>query len=237
VILLLASGCGSFGLDDGSSKPTEEEGGLVIEGIDPSWGPPDEDTEVAITGVGMDSATAVYFGRAEVPLTRIDEETIVATAPAVGFETVVSVRVVGDDGEDEVEDGFTYSEDAPPDTDADTDTDTDADTDADADNSGKTGGLVQVSLVQYACPDCIGATTDIAVTAQAAFHEPTRPKAAVSPTPPSPPRRAASSTPGTGCTSRRAAVRWASRPRRTTSSRRTAWTSPTSSGTPRTTSR
>ncbi len=161
-MILLLAGCGSFGLTDGSTAPAAEAG-LTIEGVEPSWGPPSEDTEVTITGEGMGSATRVYFGRSEVGLTRIDETTIVATAPAAGVEATVDVRVVGEDGEDTLEGGFTYAEDAPEDTDS-----------GGGDHSDETGGLVQLSLLQIACPQCVGLTTSLQVSAQAGFHDPTR---------------------------------------------------------------
>ncbi|MFN7142669.1 MAG: IPT/TIG domain-containing protein [Myxococcota bacterium] len=173
MILLALLGCGNFGLTDRLGRtPGDEEvaGALQIEGVDPSWGPPDAETEVTITGTGMDGATAVFFGRSEVPLTRIDANTIVATAPAYGMEGSVDVRVVGEDAEDELEGGFTYAEEAPEETDA--DTDADSDSDADVDNSDKTGGLVQLSLLQIACPDCVGLTSSLDVSAQAGFHDP-----------------------------------------------------------------
>ena len=60
--------------------------------------------------------------------------------------------------------------DADADTDADSDSDTDTDTGA-LPNVGKVGGLAQFQLVQIACPECLGYTSNLQVAAQAAFHE------------------------------------------------------------------
>lgn len=168
MILLLAA-CGSLGLTSATPSQAEEEG-LTVEAIDPAWGFPSETTEVTITGNAMDTATAVLFGRSEVGITRLDDRTVVVTAPALGFEAVVDVTVVGEGEEVTVAGGFTYADEEPEDTDTDGD-DTDGNTAAD----GKIGGLVQMSLVQYACPTCFEpALPALDVYATGAFHEPTR---------------------------------------------------------------
>lgn len=58
--------------------------------------------------------------------------------------------------------------DAPDDTDEDTSDDT-----SDPDATGLTGGLVEMSRLQIACPSCFGVTSELSITASAAFHEPT----------------------------------------------------------------
>ncbi|MDP2305833.1 MAG: IPT/TIG domain-containing protein [Pseudomonadota bacterium] len=183
-MLTLLLACGTFGLEPpGGTPDAEEDVGLEIDGIDPSWGLLGEEVAVTIRGVGVGTATAVAFGNADdVDFTRVDDETIVATAPAWDFETVVDVRVVGDAGADTLSDGFTYAGEEPPDTDSDSDTDADSDSDTDADSdtdtdtsgAGMTGGLIQFSLLQIACPECISSTTSLDVSAQGAFHDPTR---------------------------------------------------------------
>ena len=169
MIFLALLGCGSFGLTTPGGDAGEAEG-LVIEGIDPAWGFPSDETVVTLSGVGLEGATSVEFGRSELAFTRVDD-TLVVTAPALGFEAVIDVTVRGDAGEDTVEGGFTYASEEPEET----DTDTDADTDSDADADGKIGGLVQLTLAQYACPTCYDpALPEVDVYAVAAFHAPTR---------------------------------------------------------------
>jgi hypothetical protein len=41
-------------------------------------------------------------------------------------------------------------------------------------NAGKTGGLAEYQLIQIACPDCLGYTSDLQVVAMAGFHAPTK---------------------------------------------------------------
>ncbi|MDP6934774.1 MAG: hypothetical protein QGG40_17770 [Myxococcota bacterium] len=63
-----------------------------------------------------------------------------------------------------------------PDTDTDTDTDSGSSSEDDTASDwaeGLTGGIIELALTQIACPDCVGATSDLEVTATAAFHEPT----------------------------------------------------------------
>lgn len=172
--LLLA--CGTFGLEPAGGSPDDVVVELQIDALDPSWGSPEGGTDVTITGLGVGTATSVSFGNATVDFTRLDDTTLSVTTPNVGFETAVDVRVVGSAGADTLSEGFTYTEDEPADADADSDSDSDADADGDTDTSGagKTGGLIQFSLLQIACPECVGSTTSIDVSAEAAFHEPTR---------------------------------------------------------------
>ncbi|MDP2315686.1 MAG: IPT/TIG domain-containing protein [Pseudomonadota bacterium] len=170
IFALLLSGCGAFGLTNSAGQDPGGEGdlALAIDSLDPAWGLPSEATAVTIAGPGVGSATSVKFGNSEVDFTVLDDTTVVATAPAPGFETVVDVRVVGTAGADTLEGGFAYTSDAPADDTGDTE-----DTE-DSPGAGKTGGLVQLSLVQVACPECVGLTSSLDVSAQAAFHEPTR---------------------------------------------------------------
>lgn len=166
-MILVLAGCGSLGLT--STTPPKPEVELAIEGIEPSWGYPSDETEVVITGSGLETATAVKFGRSEVSFSEIDGD-LAVTAPALGFEAVVDVTVVTPDGEVTATGGFTYADEEPEDTDTGSG-DTDDNTDAD----GQIGGLVQMTLVQYACPTCFEpALPDLDVYANAAFHAPTR---------------------------------------------------------------
>lgn len=179
MILFVLSGCGSLGLQ----SAVEDSGvALSITGVEPNWGPPDEATDVIITGTGFTGAVSVAFGEAVVDnVILVDEHTIEATAPAANVEAAVDVWVQSDAGTTSKPLAFTYSAEKPEDTgDADADADADSDTDADADGdtdtsgAGKVGGLVQFTLVQIACPDCLGLTSSLDVSATAAFHDPTK---------------------------------------------------------------
>jgi hypothetical protein len=185
VTLALLLACGTFGLAPPGVTPSEDEDpALEIVSLDPSWGSPDGGTEVTLTGPGMGTVTSVDFGNAEIDdITRIDSTSIVVTTPGPGFETVVDVRVVGSAGADTLSGGFTYAEEAPADADTDTDSDSDADSDADSDTdtdadtsgAGKTGGVIELGLIQYACTACYDPVAPaIDVYAYGAFHEPTR---------------------------------------------------------------
>jgi hypothetical protein len=184
IVLVLLGGCGAIGLTDREGKPPGdvEDVVLTIEGIDPSWGPLGEDTEITITGPGVGTATDVKVGNTEgISFSVVDDTTLLATVPAYDAEAVVAVRVVGSAGTDTVADGFTYANEAPADTDTDVDSDTDSDADTDADTDtdtsgrGKTGGVIQFGLVQYACTACYDpAMPAVSVVASGTFHDPTR---------------------------------------------------------------
>jgi hypothetical protein len=175
VIFLL--GCG-FGLTDPSGNtPAGDDSGavLTIDHVDPGWGLTDSDTELTITGSGFEQVSTVNVGYADVSFTVVDDGTLVTTAPALFYEETVEITLAG--GGQTASAGFQYTNEDPDtdtDTDVDADTDADADTDTDLPGAGKTGGLLQLSLVQIACPDCIGATSDLEVSAQAGFHDPER---------------------------------------------------------------
>lgn len=168
-MILLLAGCGAVGLDP--QKPGEEAAPVTITSIDPAWGPPDEDTPVTITGAGFEGDLVAWFGNAEVAVTRVDDATLVTTAPAAGVEAVVDVVVRSELGEAVIPGGFTYAEEAPPDTGGGGGDDTGGPTGGE-DNRGRTTGIVELALVQVACPSCLGYTETINAWANAAFHPP-----------------------------------------------------------------
>ncbi len=179
MILLVLSGCGSLGLQ----SAVEDSGvPLLIASVEPNWGPADVETDVIITGSGFTGAVSVAFGDYVVEnVILVDANTIEVTAPAAGVEAPVDVWVQSDLGIVSSPSAFTYASEAPDDTgaaDADTDVDADSDTDSDSDTdtsgAGKVGGLVQFSLVQIACPSCLGLTSSLEVGATAAFHDPSK---------------------------------------------------------------
>ncbi len=176
ILFLLA--CGSVGLDQ--EKPGgETTAGVTLTEVSPAWGPPDAETAVTLTGTGFEGAVTAWFGNAEVSVSRVDDQTLVATAPAAGVEATIDVRVRSALGEATLPGAYTYTDDPPDptDTDADTDADSDADADTDTDTdtaAGQVGGLIQFTLLQVACPSCLGYTDSLFVDATAGFHLPTR---------------------------------------------------------------
>ncbi len=176
--LLLATGCGTSGLStrppvDSLDTGGDEQGPVGIDAIDPAWSLPDEETVVTITGHGFAGKTVVEFGRSSATASVVDDHTIVVTAPAAGVETTVDVTVTSDEGAATLQDGFTWAEEEPEDTGGeDTGGDTGGDT-ANNSGAGKVGGLLQFQLLQIACPSCLSLTSNLQVSAQAAFHTPT----------------------------------------------------------------
>ncbi|MSQ00751.1 MAG: hypothetical protein EXR71_02535 [Myxococcales bacterium] len=173
--LFVAAGCGSSGLSTRPPVETLDTGGadgdpVGIDALDPAWSLPDEETAVTITGHGFIGKTVVEFGRSGVTASVVDDETLVVTAPAAGVETTVDVIVTSEAGSATLEDGFTWTEEEPEDTGGD---DTGGDTGNNS-GAGKVGGLLQFQLVQIACPSCLNLTSSLQVSAQAAFHTPTR---------------------------------------------------------------
>lgn len=167
-------GCGGLGLDVPDGTKDSGEAAVSIAALDPDWGLPDAETPVTISGTGFEGTVTAFFGNAEVAVTKIDAGTLVTTAPAAGVEAAVDVRVVSDLGEATLPGGFTYAEEEPTDpTDTTDTTDTTDPTDTHETNAGKVGGLVQFSLLQVACPSCLGYSEALLVDATAGFHAPT----------------------------------------------------------------
>ncbi len=169
VAVLVLVGCGSSGLVE--RPPVHDSGDTAaaavgITSIDPAWSLPDEETAVTITGWGFSGAVTVEFGRSEVSASVVDAQTLVVTAPAAGVETTVDVTVKTDAGEATLPSGFTWAAEEPDDTGDTGDT-------GNTSGAGKTGGLLQFTLLQIACPSCLGYTGSLQVSAQAALHEPT----------------------------------------------------------------
>ena len=156
-----------LGLDELAS----ENGGVFIEELVPFWGPTAGGTEVTITGSGFEGALSVSFGNASLDVTKVAENTVVVVSPALGFEDSVDVSLGSDLGTYVLEGGFTYSDSGPPDP-VDTGADDTGDTD-DVEPTGLTGGLVDFSLTQIACPICLGLTSYVSVEASVGFHTPT----------------------------------------------------------------
>ncbi len=173
IVLLLA--CGGVGLDPTNPK-LDSGSSVVIERLEPDWGPPDGGTEVSIIGEGFEGAVTVSFGDLEVPSTRIDPGTLLIATPYLGFEAAVDVSVTSELGSATLAGGFTYANSAPPD---DTGGGGGDDTGGGGDDTGQSGtglsgGLVELNLMQIACPDCLGYTSDMDISAAAKLHAPVR---------------------------------------------------------------
>jgi len=137
---------------------------------------------VTVTVEGLEGTPQLWFGNAELDVTLVAADQLLVSSPYLGFESPVDVRFASDLGEDTWIEGFTYTDGTapdPPDTGQDPvdsgdtqDTDTDTDTDTDSPGTGKTAGIVEMSLLQIACPSCFGFASDIEVFASAGFHTP-----------------------------------------------------------------
>lgn len=135
-----------------------EVGAVHVADLDPDWGPAAGGTAVTITGWGFEGVVEVEFGGQPASVTRLDTETLLATSPASAFEVPVDVTVRSELGEDILTEGFTYGTSGGGD-------------DTDLPEQG-IAGLVEMSFIQVACPQCFGVSSELSIHAAAAFHEP-----------------------------------------------------------------
>jgi len=170
--VVVGGGCSGIGLDEMGPGESGVVDGIQISSIDPYYGPTSGNTTVTITGEGFDSDIEVMFGNAELDFTRITEDSIVVTTPFLGFESAVDVTVLDGVSEDTWIDGFTFTDGPPPDPPDTGGTYDTGNTGSSVDGTGLTGGLIEMSLLQIACPDCFGVSSSIVVSASAAFHAP-----------------------------------------------------------------
>jgi hypothetical protein len=176
-IPLLFTGCGDKGLgldlldDTGASQG---ESPVRILKIDPYYGPTEGGTAVTLTVEGLEDGTQVWFGNAELDITKVASDQLLISSPYLGFESVVDVKIANSLGVDSWTAGYTYTDGAepePPDTGGSETGDTeDTDTASNTNPTGKTAGLVEMSLLQVACPECFGMTTSVQVFATVGFH-------------------------------------------------------------------
>jgi len=143
---------------------TSEDSEVQILSIEPDWGPTAGGTLVTITGIGFDGQIGVLFDDAVLSVTKLDAETLLVTSPPSAVEVQVDVTVESDLGKGIGRDGFTYSDSGPP-------PDTGS-PDTGSAGTGLVGGYAEFSLLQIACPACVGMTTGLDVNASAVFHEP-----------------------------------------------------------------
>ena len=121
---------------------------------------------MTITGSGFEGAVSVSFGRADpVAASVIDAGTISVVAPYSGVEATVDLTVTSDLGSATRTGGYAFGGTPP-------DTGSGDDNGGNGGDPGGVAGLVEFSLLQIACPDCFGLSSDLEVTADAAFHDP-----------------------------------------------------------------
>ena len=102
---------------DTDTTPLED---FRVTDIDPNFGSPSGGTSVVISGNGFEGDVAVSFGNMDVDITVIDEQTILLETPSSPSEGQVDVTVESDLGTTTIDNGFTYTDAAPEDTDTDT---------------------------------------------------------------------------------------------------------------------
>jgi len=167
----LLSGCGSLGLEPTHHLSDSEVGPVTIDSVQPSFGPVEGGNAVTLTGTGLEGSITVAFGSATVSASKLSETSVAVTAPDAGVEATVDLTVTTDLGSVTLPGAYRFG-DEPPDTGHDSATDTGGETGDGGGSESGVAGLVEFSLLQIACPDCFGLTSDLEVTADAAFHRP-----------------------------------------------------------------
>lgn len=170
LVALTACGTGLDGLVEDTGLEDEPTGPVRVTLIDPWWGPTAGGNVITVTGEGFTGSVVVKLGDVTAQTFRESTTTLLVTVPRANAEGPVEVVVEAQDGTARVSEGYWYSDHGPPDVDTDTDTNDDTDTDVTA--TGLVGGLVEFNLLQIACPECFGSATGLAVSADAAFHNP-----------------------------------------------------------------
>lgn len=137
--------------DTASSTHTD---GFFVEEIDPNYGNPAGNTPITIKGNGFEGDVVVSFGNYALDVTIIDDQTIIFRSPPSPTEGQVDVTVESDVGRETIENGFTYTNNAPVDSGQDTGNNTDTGDSETPTQTGLTGGFVELWRKAYACPDC-----------------------------------------------------------------------------------
>ena len=167
----LLSGCGSLGLEPTHHLSDSDVGPVTIDSVEPSFGPVEGGNAVTLTGTGFEGTITVAFGSATVSASKLSESSIAVTAPDAGVEATVDLTVTTDLGSVTLPGAYRFG-DEPPDSGQDGDSDAGGDSGDSGGGEAGVAGLVEFSLLQIACPDCFGLTSDLEVTADAAFHRP-----------------------------------------------------------------
>ena len=152
---------GGGGGGGGDDTAASDDGAVQITEVDPDSGPLEGGTTVYVRGEGFYGDITVYFDDTLISATRLTSNEILLVTPSSSTAKAVDVRVKSDRGETTAPWGFTYSDGGGGEDTGDTE-----------DNSGLTGGFAEVGILQIACPDCFGLSSNIDVYADAAFHTP-----------------------------------------------------------------
>ena len=174
LVFLALAGCGTglseFGPD--TADTSVEAGDVVIDAVSPWWGPTAGGTLLTISGTGFTEVQSVSIGDVPVDFFREDAETLFVTSPPVTAEGPAAVVIETGGGTARSPEGYWYSNNGPPNT---GDPDPDPDTGGGGGTvtpTGQIGGLVELTLVQIACPECFAASQSLIVAGAAAFHQP-----------------------------------------------------------------
>ncbi len=170
--LLILLSCGSFGLSPhgdsaqttsatSSTTETSSLDPLRIDDVAPSWAPLAGGTAVTVTGAGFEGDVAFWFGGAEVDVTVLSDEELAVTTPAVAVEGTVDLLLSSDLGEVVLEDGFTFTDEAP------------TTTTSGGSGSGLVTRVVEFDYLAVGCPNCFSPALDqYIVSAVAMMHPP-----------------------------------------------------------------
>jgi len=158
LLFVLTTGCDELGVkttpyiyDTGDTDTTTPLEDFVVTDIDPNFGSPSGGTSVVISGNGFEGDVAVSFGNMDIDITVIDDETILLETPFSPSEGQVDVTVESDLGTTTIDNGFTYTNSAPEDTDTDTQDTQDT---QNTNTTGLVGGIVEMSRTLHFCPTC-----------------------------------------------------------------------------------
>lgn len=184
ICALFFAGCDELGVktapitwDTGYEDTDEPLADFEVSDISPNYGALSGGTSVTISGNGFEGNVEVSFGNLALDITVIDAQTILFSTPSSPSEAQVDVTVRSDIGEVTIDNGFTYTNAAPEETDTDTDpqdTATPQDTGGGgASSTGLTGGLVEMWRKVYACPTCFQpAFPQQTIEANVSIHDP-----------------------------------------------------------------
>jgi len=165
LVSLLLAGCGTGLTGLGTETDPQGDGPVFITDVSPWWGPTAGGTLVTITGVDFTGAVTVTFNGVPADAFRESTESLLVTTPSALDQGPIDIEVVAAEGTATLTDGFWYSDTGMPDVGG-------HDPGDDPTPSGLFGGLVEMSLLQIACPSCFNLTEGLQVTGNAAFHDP-----------------------------------------------------------------
>ncbi len=151
-------------LDDTSAPDVGDA--LTITAITPNYGSIHGGDDITVQVANLQGTAEIFFGNANLDVTKLDATTFVVTTPNAGAPLSVDVIVRGDNGEDVWPSGFTFSDSGPP-----PDTGGTGGTGGPG-PTGNVGGFIEFSRTQVACPSCLGFPAEFSVQAGAAFHAP-----------------------------------------------------------------